>query len=338
MIRHAGLAKLVALSVALVLHGAFVVALVSRESIEIEGADGAAEVRLGNAFADMSAGTLSAEHPEKAEVATSPETTDSLDVDPAETTPPENAQETVQPEQSESAQPAQVERLSSEPTAATVDSETPEQVTTAQAVPVARAEASAPDQAAASAPSEAEALKPASVSDRVEGEAPKSAAVTRSLRPKRRSTEFEATHKPVREAKPKPQPKTKPAEKAKSAPGNAKRNARAGDAKGKRDAEARQSGTRGRKQAVGNAAASNYPGLVMRRLSRAGKPRVNARGASVVAFRISANGALGSVSLARSSGSSALDRAALRLVRRAAPFPKPPQGARRSFSIQIKGR
>jgi protein TonB len=76
----------------------------------------------------------------------------------------------------------------------------------------------------------------------------------------------------------------------------------------------------------------------MRKLSRAGKPRVSARGAAVVAFSIAPHGGLSSVSLARSSGSAALDQAALRLVRGAGPFPKPPTGARRSFSIQIKGR
>ncbi|HKK84958.1 MAG TPA: energy transducer TonB [Roseovarius sp.] len=53
---------------------------------------------------------------------------------------------------------------------------------------------------------------------------------------------------------------------------------------------------------------------------------------------MSANGGLAAVSLARSSGSSALDQAALRLVRGAGPFPKPPQGARRNFSVKIQGR
>jgi protein TonB len=76
----------------------------------------------------------------------------------------------------------------------------------------------------------------------------------------------------------------------------------------------------------------------MRRLSQAGRPRVNARGTAVVAFNISGNGGLASVSLARSSGSSALDQAAVQLVRGAGPFPPPPEGAQRSFSIQIKGR
>ena len=59
---------------------------------------------------------------------------------------------------------------------------------------------------------------------------------------------------------------------------------------------------------------------------------------AVVAFRVASNGGLTSVSIARSSGSSALDQAALRVDQRSAPFPPPPNGARRSFSVQIKGR
>jgi periplasmic protein TonB len=58
----------------------------------------------------------------------------------------------------------------------------------------------------------------------------------------------------------------------------------------------------------------------------------------VIAFTISASGGLGGVSVARSSGSAALDQAALTLIRKAAPFPKPPAGARRQYTIKIKGR
>ena len=76
----------------------------------------------------------------------------------------------------------------------------------------------------------------------------------------------------------------------------------------------------------------------MSRIARVGKPRVRARGTALVAFTIAGNGGLAQLSLARSSGSDALDRAALQLVRRAGPFPPPPQGAQRAFSIGITGR
>jgi|TARA_R110002051_G_scaffold103335_3_gene175117 protein TonB len=326
MIRGAGPAKLVALSVALVVHGALAAALVSRETTEIEGADDGTEVRLGNAFADMAAGTLSSVSAEDAEVS-APETLDRLDAERAEPTPPDTA--------------AMADKVSPADTARLVEAEpAPSELTVAaaQAVPVTHAEPLAVVQTALPAPDAAQVLQSPPVSERVEADASDSAAVARSLRPMRRSAEFEAAHKPEQVAKPKPQPTARPAPRPTPAPGNAERNARAGEATGQREAVAQQSGTAGRQQTAGNAAASNYPGLVMRKLSRAGKPRVNARGTAVIAFSIAANGGLSSVSLARSSGSAALDQAALRLVRGAGPFPKPPAGARRSFSIQIKGR
>ena len=326
MIRGAGPAKLVALSVALVAHAALAAALVSRETTEVESGAGSAEVRLGNAFADMVAGTLSAVSAETAE-AIAPETPDRLSAERANPTPPETSVTAVDPAPADAAEPAKADPALSDPT-----------LSVAHAVPVAHAEAAALVQTALPAPDAARALQPPPISERVEAEASDSAAVTRSLRPMQRSAVFEAAHKPAQVANPKPQPTAKPAPRAKTAPGNSERNAQAGEATGQREAVARQSGTAGRQQAAGNAAASNYPGLVMRKLSRAGKPRVNARGTAVVAFSIAANGGLSSVSLARSSGSTALDQAALRLVRGAGPFPKPPAGARRSFSVQIKGR
>ncbi|WP_289086128.1 hypothetical protein [uncultured Sulfitobacter sp.] len=36
--------------------------------------------------------------------------------------------------------------------------------------------------------------------------------------------------------------------------------------------------------------------------------------------------------------SAALDRAAVSVIRKAAPFPRPPAGARRQYSIKIKGQ
>lgn len=89
--------------------------------------------------------------------------------------------------------------------------------------------------------------------------------------------------------------------------------------------------------AQGNAAASTYPGQVMRHLARVPRPRADTRGAALVQFSISEGGRLASVRVARSSGSTRLDRAALTVVERAAPFPAPPSGAQRSFSVQIKG-
>ena len=121
---------------------------------------------------------------------------------------------------------------------------------------------------------------------------------------------------------------------------NAEQNARRGSASGRDSATAPQQGrdTQSRNRAQGNAAASNYPGKVMRHIARVLRPRANSRGAAVVRFSISSNGGLSALRLARSSGSSRLDRAAMTVLRRAAPFPRPPRGAKRSFTIRIEGR
>ncbi len=121
---------------------------------------------------------------------------------------------------------------------------------------------------------------------------------------------------------------------------NATRDATAGSATGRESAASARQGndTARRSETQGNAAAGNYPGQVMRHLARVPRPRATARGAALVRFTIAAGGRLASVGLARSSGSGRLDRSALTVVRRAAPFPAPPAGAQRSFSVRIEGR
>ncbi len=90
--------------------------------------------------------------------------------------------------------------------------------------------------------------------------------------------------------------------------------------------------------AQGNAAASNYPGEVLRRIQRTRQARSPARGLVLVSFTVGYNGGLASVVVARSSGHSGLDQTALDHIRRAAPFPPPPAGAQRQFSFEFVGR
>ncbi len=89
---------------------------------------------------------------------------------------------------------------------------------------------------------------------------------------------------------------------------------------------------------AGNAAASNYPGLVTRQIFRQRKTRTSIKGVAQVSFVLDASGALASVRIAQSSGSAELDALAVRQIRQAAPFPPPPSGARRQDTIAIKGR
>jgi len=89
--------------------------------------------------------------------------------------------------------------------------------------------------------------------------------------------------------------------------------------------------------APGNAAESNYKGLVMQHLSRQRRPRASSPGSAFVEFRISPRGAVKSISISRSSGSSRFDREAIIVVKKAAPYPKPPVGVNTMFTVEIAG-
>jgi len=65
------------------------------------------------------------------------------------------------------------------------------------------------------------------------------------------------------------------------------------------------------------------------------RPRGVGRGRVTVTFSVGPMGALRGVSVARSSGNSQLDQAALAAVRNAAPFPAPPSGAGQTYSLPI---
>ena len=88
----------------------------------------------------------------------------------------------------------------------------------------------------------------------------------------------------------------------------------------------------------GNAANDDHAGQVMRKIQRIRRPTGVGYGTALVSFAIGPDGALSALRIARSSGSPRLDRAALRLIERAAPFPRPPQGATRVMQIPISGK
>ena len=122
--------------------------------------------------------------------------------------------------------------------------------------------------------------------------------------------------------------------------GRAEQSTRRGEATGNERGRAAAQGTGSREQgAAGNAAVSNYPGKVARKLRRALRGVSRAARRSVhVHFVVTRNGALGSVRITQSSGSATLDKAALASVRRAAPFPPIPAAAGRSswkFSVPL---
>jgi len=147
-------------------------------------------------------------------------------------------------------------------------------------------------------------------------------------------TQVQETSKPEIQS-PEPEQKPKPKPKPRGSGGqNAVRGTEAGQnsvAGGLADSNP------GKAKVQGNAAASNYGGLVMRRIDRR-KRSTSISGAVRVSFKIRPDGALTGLRISQSSGSGKLDSLALAQVRRAAPFPPPPPGARTNYSVEIRGK
>ena len=159
-------------------------------------------------------------------------------------------------------------------------------------------------------------------------------AVQVSKRPKLRSRTVEtAQAQPV-----KPKPKQRATPKSQPEQGEQKPRQNAGRLDGQESGTHAQTSTSNRRATqVGNATVSNYPGKVVRKIERARRPRVRGvRGVTYLAFSIAPNGALASLRVSRSSGNAQLDAAALQIIRAAAPFPKPPRGAKTAFGYQIE--
>ena len=274
---------------------------------------------MGSSFEDMAVGTLTPEPAEPAEtpVAEAPTAAEPLRPTTAEQTPPEQAEPVTPPDVAAvtPAAPAAPAALVPAPLAV------PPSESAQVAPPPETLQAQDPD-------SDAPVL-----SRRPMRKNPETAAKIAQARAKQEQAERERRAAEQQAAK-------KKATQQAAARGNAQRNATKGSSSGQ-SASAKSTST-GKRQAAasaqGNAAASNYPGQVMRRISRAGKPRVRTTGTATIAFAIASNGGLASVSVARGSGSAALDRAAVSVIRKAAPFPRPPAGARRQYSIKIKGQ
>ena len=107
--------------------------------------------------------------------------------------------------------------------------------------------------------------------------------------------------------------------------------------------EAMTSSTGKKSGSAGNAIESGYSGDVQKKLERANRRvsqsvQAKARNNARVSFVVMADGSIGDIQLAESSGSTELDQFALTLVRRQAPFPPIPSETGRSswtFRAQI---
>lgn len=84
---------------------------------------------------------------------------------------------------------------------------------------------------------------------------------------------------------------------------------------------------------VGNANATNYAGQVLVHLNRVPSRRFGGRATARVLFEINPDGSLAWVDVISGTGTFEFNNAAMEQVRNAAPFPRPPAGAKRHFSF-----
>ena len=215
---------------------------------------------------------------------------------------------------------------------------TPEPAVTTPVVQVQPVEPNATDQTLTEAAPVVMAALPPQPSIAPVNEDTDSAAPLISRRPPSKVPDRPERTEPV--APPKATAKAEPKKKPAAAPrgNNSERTATKGTTSGTTTGKAAQAATSNAKSTkAGNAAMSNYRGKVFRKIARARRGSVNIAGKTLVSLTIAPSGQLAGVSVARSSGSGKLDQIAVAQVRRAAPFPTPPNGKSLTFTLQIKG-
>jgi protein TonB len=151
--------------------------------------------------------------------------------------------------------------------------------------------------------------------------------------------------KPVEETKPEPKPvqaAPKPVKNAEKAKERRRIDAPTRE-KAMREAKAPQSDptVAGSGRGAGHSSRdSNYQGLVSAHLRRHKQYPADARargdrGRAAVTFSLSGSGGVTSVRLARASGIASIDQEVQAMVRRASPFPAPPDGRPVSFTVPV---
>ena len=93
-----------------------------------------------------------------------------------------------------------------------------------------------------------------------------------------------------------------------------------------------------KRREAGGRDAARYGDVVMRQIARSPRKRAPERGVVTVGFEIGPDGGLRRVAVVASSGSAALDQMALDHIRRAAPFPPPPEGAKTRYGFEFEGK
>ncbi|PNU06655.1 energy transducer TonB family protein [Novosphingobium guangzhouense] len=109
-------------------------------------------------------------------------------------------------------------------------------------------------------------------------------------------------------------------------------------AEGVAEARGRGGSGGGSTDQAGNSAVSNFKGRIYQHLQRHRRGNTIGAGAALIGFTIEPDGSARTIQVARTSGSSRFDHEAMALVRRASPFPRPPDGTAHSFTFEITGQ
>lgn len=338
LVRPSWRAIVLSVAVSVVAHLSALAALVPIDDVQIAGGAPATLAALGNSFADFTQGSTPSQPSTAAPSPVDPSETSATVIDSTPPAKPTPAAPGPQPEALVMASPEAP--LLTAPDAAnpvvpqSIDRQIPRDVARAPSL-----SAAAPSAQPVTGPA---ATEPATPRTPVAQSAPATPPQPVAPEPDVRVQQADAaTRRPQRRPDPQRQPRQQAAQReaaparAPQAAGNADRDARRGSAEGAASASATASGTSGAAAQAGNAAVSNYPGEVMNRIRRTRQQRVSGRGVAVVSFTIADSGGLAAASVQRTSGSAAIDAAALDHIRRAAPFPGPPAGAGRSFSFEF---
>ncbi|MEM9277922.1 MAG: energy transducer TonB [Pseudomonadota bacterium] len=299
------------------------------EEILIEGGAPVEMATLGNAFADTIASgdpseTMEPVEPVEEELEPVEELTRENAVEPLETMQP------VTPEVTQESNPLQEVTQTPQPVTEPLEPNPQEQLEIAALTPETLEEAQTPDVLAPAVP-EIETVPVPQQRQVIEPKPePKKQA---EPKPKKEQVKKPEPKKPVKK---KAEQKKKKREVASGDRGKQKSTQKSGAKDGKAEAKSKKTGRKNRLASLaGNAAVSNYPGKIVRKLRRSlrypsAAKKKKIRGQVMVSFTVSRGGQVSGVRVVKGSGSSILDDAAVKTVLRAAPFPKIPEGAGKS--------
>ena len=161
--------------------------------------------------------------------------------------------------------------------------------------------------------------------------------VTLLPQPEEKPVEKKAEPKPVQAAPPKPVKDAKPAKEPRRIAAPTRETPA-------REAKASNPSTAANNVGVGRSDRdTNYPGLVSAHLRRHQQYPSDARsrgdqGTATVSFGLDGGGRVTSARLVRGSGVASIDQEVQAMVRRASPFPAPPDGRPRSFTVPVAFR